>query len=664
MGLVFLVFLFSGILFAGCQTARPTPIVETVVVTQEIPVPGETIVVIITPTPQPEVRSESEAEITATPVPDTLVVCMGQEPLSLYPYNGGTELAAANTIFEAIYDGPMDALSFGSQPVIVEKIPSLADGDAVFQQVEVRSGDPVVDAQGNLTTLEVGTSVYPVGCSDESCTVLYDGATSITMEQMVVTFKLLPGLQWSDGFPLTIHDSVYAFTLAADPATPLDKSKINRTESYEALDDVTVQWVGVPGYKDPAYATNFWSPLPEHVWGEFSAEELLDSEESNRAPMGWGPYVIDEWEPGESITLSKNDFYFRAQEGLPKFEHVVFQFVGEEPNVNIARVLSGECDILDPTIRLGDQTELLLELNAKGLIKASFQTTTIWEHIDFGIAPASYDDGWTSFDDRPNLFGDIRTRQAIAMCMDRQKIVDEVFFGESVVLDTYLPSNHPLFNDNASRYSFDVNAASLLLEEVGWVDTNDDGVREYTGDDPQIPSGTLLAFTYLTVDSNQQRQQIASILAESMAQCGIRASLEQLSLADFNARTPESLVFGRQFDMVEWSTNLILACQAYLAETIPGPANNWNGLNISGYNNPNFDAVCKLANQHLPGEPATDENQLQAQEIFAEELPAVPLFLYLKVAATHPEICNFILDPTESDFWNIEELAYGNCGDG
>jgi peptide/nickel transport system substrate-binding protein len=241
--------------------------------------------------------------------------------------------------------------------------------------------------------------------------------------------------------------------------------------------------------------------------------------------------------------------------------------------------------------------------------------------------------------------------------------VDNVFFGKPVILDTYLPSTHPDFNDNVPRYSYDVDAASTLLEEVGWIDTNGDGIREYTGEDPEIPAGTLLAFSYLTIDTNEQRQQTAKILENSMAECGIRVNLAQISLADFNARNSESQIFGRQFDLIEWSTNLNLKCNAYLSEEIPGPANFWGGLNISGYSNPNFDALCKLANDFLPGQLPKNENQIQAQAIFAEELPAIPLFIYSKVAVSRPDLCNFILDPTDSDFWNIEAFEYGNCGD-
>ncbi len=64
---------------------------------------------------------------TATPVPErTLVICLGQEPDSLYPYGSRTEVA--QSVLQAVYDGPFDPVSFDFQPVILEKTPNLADG--------------------------------------------------------------------------------------------------------------------------------------------------------------------------------------------------------------------------------------------------------------------------------------------------------------------------------------------------------------------------------------------------------------------------------------------------------------------------------------------------------------------------------------------------------
>ena len=158
--------------------------------------------------------------------PDTLVVCMGQEPDTLYTYGGS--MLSQSSVLEAVYDGPIDGRSFAYQAVILEKLPSLADGDAVIETVTVAEGDTVADTDGTPVTLEAGMVVRPSGCNAADCAISYEGG-SMEMDFMVVTFSLLPGLTWSDGSPLTTADSLYAFNLAADPDTPASKDKNERT---------------------------------------------------------------------------------------------------------------------------------------------------------------------------------------------------------------------------------------------------------------------------------------------------------------------------------------------------------------------------------------------------------------------------------------------------
>lgn len=650
-----------SLVVAACAPPAATPekVVETVVVTQVVEGQPVEVIQVVTPTPEPT-------------GPRTLVICQGQEPDTLYIY-GGSMLAASH-VQQAIYDGPIDNNSFGYQAVILEKLPSIEDGDAVINAVTVKAGDTVLNDAGDPVTLEAGVKVRPSGCRSSECAIEYDGTSEIQMDQIVVTFKLLPGLMWSDGTPLTANDSVYSFNLQMDPDTPApSKYTGERTASYEALDDVTAVWTGLPGYMDAVYFTNFWQPLPEHIYGQFTAAELVEAEESSRTPLGWGPYILDEWVAGEAIRAHKNPNYFRANEGLPKFDNLVFRFVGENSNANIAAILAGECDVVDQTSHLDDQSQLLLELQAKGQVNATFVTGTVWEHADFNIRPVEgsksgdFFAAWGVEDDGMGPFGDVRLRQAITMCMDRQSVVDTVMFGQSVVLNTYLPPQHPLFNANVKQWPFDVEAASALLEEIGWVDddANPETPRVSKGI-AGIPDGTPLEFSYETTSATQ-RQQATQVLAQSMAQCGIKANLNYYPASEWFADPPEGKLFGRRFDLGQfaWLTGVEPPCELYLGTEIPTEATGWAGQNETGYNNPEYDMVCNAAKQSLPGEPAYDENHLKAQEIFAQDLPVVPLYLRLKLAATRPDMCGFVMDPTaNSEMWNIEEFDYGECAAG
>ena len=449
--LVMLVLVLSSCQPAATPTAQQ--VVETLVVTEVIEATPVEVVQVVTPTPEPA-------------GPRTLVICQGHEPDTLYPY-GGAMLAAAS-ILEAVSEGSWgahDSNSFDHQPIILEKLPSLADGDAVIKTVAINEGDAVVDASGNVVEITGGTSILlnPAGGGDP---VLYEGG-EFEMDQLSATFTMVPNLMWSDGVPLTAIDSVYAFDLIAEPDTNQSKFVSERTAAYEAIDERTVVWTGLPGYKDSTYFLNFFGPAPEHIWGKYSAAELITAEESSLAPIGWGPYAIEEWFQGDSVVLRKNPNYYRANEGLPRFDHLIFRFVGQNANANIAALLSGECDILAQLTGLDDHVELMLEMNATGQVNATFTTGTVWSLMAFGIQHINYDDGYDLGIDRPDFFSDVRTRKAFAHCLDRQAMVEKITYGQTGVIDSYIPMQHPLYNPDVIHYDFDVSAGIECWRKLG-----------------------------------------------------------------------------------------------------------------------------------------------------------------------------------------------------
>jgi len=616
----------------------------------------------LTPSAAPQNTATSEASPSpqASPTlaaPSTLTICLGQEPNTLYPYDKPN--LAARAVLAALYDGPIDVFTNGYQPVIVESIPSLAKGDAQRVPVKVKRGDPVTDVNGSPVILETGTQVYPAGCADLACSLRFDGQTSLEMDQMTVTFHLKPGLLWSDGIPLTAADSVYAFTLASDPATPAEKYLLDRTQRYETIDDLTVQWWGRPGFLDPTYADNFWSPLPHHAWGTLSAADLLRADLTTRPPLGWGAYVFKEWQPGQYIQLEKNPNYFRAAENLPTFQSLVFRFLPDTES-GISGLTAGECDLLDASLRLEGQLNLLQELQNKNTLQVVAAPSPLMERLDLGINPASYDDG-ISAAERPNLFADVRTRQAIAACLDREKVNQTVLNGLSAIPDTFVPVGHPLRSEELTRYTYDPNLGVTLLEQAGWKD--DDGnpstprkALNVSG----VPNGTPLLLRYLTT-SALQRRQVSEILHTSLAACGIGLEITYLTPEELYAPGGAGPLFGRQFDLAEYAISPLgsePACAAFTTQAIPSAANGWIGVNVSGYKNPDFDALCQQAQRTLPDDPSYASVWAQLQSIYANDLPSLPLYQRLKVVAARPDFCNLNVDSTTLfDLWNLEEYA-------
>jgi peptide/nickel transport system substrate-binding protein len=635
---IFIVLLVAALL-AGCNAPAVTP--ETLA-TQTLPASSP-----VSPTPTlPEVSPIQSKYLT---------ICLGQEPNTLYPY--GNPNLAARSVLEALYDGPIDVFLDGYQPVILEDIPSLENGDAQVVPVKAKRGDLVVNTDDEVVLLDAGVSFFPAGCRDLACSQRYSGSGEVEMDQMVVTFRMKPEVLWSDGQPVTAQDSLFAFRIDSDSATPNSKYLVDRTQNYEQLDDLSVQWWGRPGFLDPTFADNFWSPLPFHAWGRFSAAELARENLEARPPLGWGPYVFENWTRGESIRLRRNPGYFRAEEKLPAFEILTFRFLRDNES-GLGALAAGECDVLDSSLRLDSQLELVLEFESRKALKALITEGSLSERLDFGILPASYDDG-IGLTDRPNLFADVRTRQAVAYCLNRQKVVDDVLLGLSFVPDTFVPKAHPVYNSGVTAYPFDANKGIALLEEVGWLDADKNPATPRLASQVNgVPDNTPLQVTYLTSDA-LQRRQAAEILSASLRECGIGVNVQHLSVNDLYAPGPGGPLFGRQFDLAAYAVGSIgpePACAPYTESQIPTSANNWLGLNVMGYRNPDFDTLCQKAQRVLPGESNYSSNYSQLQTIFANDLPSIPLYARLRVAAARPDLCNFSLTPNALfDLWNLEE---------
>jgi peptide/nickel transport system substrate-binding protein len=593
-----------------------------------------------------------------------LIVCLGQEPESLYRYSAeylyGDTGRAAETVLQAIYDGPFDVRSYQVEPVILEKIPDLSDGDARIETVTVEPGDPYFNPErlqpANLTR---GDRYLPADCNSPECMQAYTGG-QVSMDRMVVDFRLQPGVEWSDGQPLTAQDSVFSFELDRQVDTPTPKTQVDRTASYEALDAQTVRWTGIAGYTDSEYFSNFWSPLPQHLLGDRSALDLLRAEQTTVTPIGWGPYVIEEWRSGEDIQLSKNPNYFRAAEGLPAFDYLLFRFLKDGSAGGIEQLLTSECDVLDESavadeldVELLDEPALsfLVDLESGGRIQLSAAIGPELERLEFGLAPVPGAGV-------PPIFSDPRTRAGIAACLDREGFVGEVLHGLSAVPATYLSPEHPLYAGETASVEFNPQEGIRLLEEAGWIDADGDPATARVAQGVAgIAQATELSFAFLTSPDGFHRSAAEHFRADLVA-CGVDLVVGLRPAAELFAPWPDGPGFGRSFQTLGWAWPGWVSplCEMFAGWEIPSAVNPF-GANASGFSDSNYDAACEILLNGRPGSPEYLAAAQETQAIFAEQLPAIPLYMRPRVIAHGPEICRLETDPTAfSALWNIEEI--------
>ncbi len=612
----------------------------------------------ISPTGQPTVGVVGLTPTpTVLPAPTRLLtICLGREPTSLFYYDATS--TAAQDILAAVYDGPVDIQNYSEHAVILEKLPSLIDGDARLQPVQVNAGDLIVDSSGNPVNLETGVAYRPSGCTELTCTLSYSGDQPVTMDQLVLDFKLLPGIEWSDGAPLTSADSVYSYEIARSLYPSAQAELIIRTQSYKASDDTSTQWIGIPGYQDGIYRNKFYTPLPQHAWHTYAVDELRTSDVSVRKPIGWGAYVIDQWVSGDHISLHKNPLYFRAGENLPRFDNLVFRFVGST-NEALDALLAGECDLIDQTAMFEPQTPRLSELLNSNQAQAYYQNDAGWEQLTFGI---------NSLDSQRIKFFDLKeVRQVVAMCIDREALVADQVLNTQLLIDSYVPPSNPLYNAQVVHYKLDLQKAAALLESVGWQDTDNDPATPRTAQGVAgVPDGTAFEVEYL-VSSDARPQADALVIQKMLGQCGIRTKIVAKPPQEFLAPGPDGPVFGRKFDLAQfaWAGSFEPACNLYLTSEITGSypefPKGWGGMNASGYTDPQYDSACENALFSLSDAPQHQPEHLQAQEIFSAELPALPLYLHYSVSVARPDLCNYTsASAVDTPLWDLERLDYGS----
>jgi peptide/nickel transport system substrate-binding protein len=383
---------------------------------------------------------------------------------------------------------------------------------------------------------------------------------------------------------------------------------------------------------------------------------MLADEEVNRDPLAYGPFKLVEWVAGDHLTLEKNPTYWRASEGLPYLDQLIFRFI-PDTNQLIAQLASGECDLGTQDAAFEGSLPLIRQFEAQGLLIPQVVAGTVFEHLDFNTLPVdSYTGASVSLkaSDGTPLFQTKEFRQAIAYCIDRQAVVDSATNGAAVVQHTYTASDHPLYagDENITIYDFNPDKGKEMLATLGWTDTDADGIL----DDGQ---GNKLAFVHST-RTNALRQKVTQIVQQQLKEnCGIETTIE-LYGSEFFADGPDGLVFGRQFDLGEfaWLTGVEPPCDLYLTSSIPSAENGWGQSNDTGFSNADFDAACNVARQALDEETKAAQHA-EAQKIFTEYLPSLPLFARAKILVTRPEILGVIMDPTaNSEFWNVENFDF------
>jgi peptide/nickel transport system substrate-binding protein len=198
--------------------------------------------------------------------------------------------------------------------------------------------------------------------------------------QIVITYKIKPDIYWQDGELLTAEDFKYAYDVMMDPESGVtSRATWDKVESYEVVDDLTLEVTLKKGIMDPMYGPYYITePLPKHALEHMTPLEIVESEYSRTGYPGTGAYIFEEWVAGDNISFTKNPNYFQ---GGPPFERVVVRFI-QDTNALMAALIAGDCDVATSDGLQVTNLPFMQQAKAKGLVDYHAQAGTVWEHFD------------------------------------------------------------------------------------------------------------------------------------------------------------------------------------------------------------------------------------------------------------------------------------------
>jgi peptide/nickel transport system substrate-binding protein len=452
--------------------------------------------------------------------------------------------------------------------------------------------------------------------------------------KMKVTFKFKRGFTWHDGRPHTALDASWTYLMLRNPRSPtLTRTIIRRIDNML-----------VPNPADPYTLVVQWNELypfanqghpvyPRHIMERDYLRDPsgLKANRQARNPIGNGPYRMAEWVAGSHITL---EAYDKFPGGAPKIRRQTWRFILDS-TVLQANVIA---DQVDATEINNFSIEQMLEIERRNPRQSAFYTPAmIWEHIDLNL-----DNEWLR---------DKRVRHAIIHGIDREAITRALFHGRQPVAHTWLPERHEGFNKDVKKYAFDQARARALLAEAGFTPGPDGILRDR--------AGKRLELIIMTTAGNAVREQVQQIMKDQLKAVGIDLRIDN---------RPAGVLFGqitrrREFPhmvMYAWLMSPVtLPHGLWHSNQIPTAANNWEGSNYPGWRNAEAD---KLADQALAELDTAKRVALlrRQQELWAEDLPAIPLYFRLHLNTASKRLANVMPAGLAGTYvnWNSEAWVW------
>ncbi len=360
------------------------------------------------------------------------------------------------------------------------------------------------------------------------------------------TFHLRRDVSWHDGQPFTAHDVDFTFNriIYNDDIPTSDRASFTfrvfdeETASWReermtvsTVDDYTVRFV-LPVPFAPFLRSMGNAIYPKHILephvddGTFNSVWGIETDPAEI--IGTGPFTIETLEPDDLIVLRRNPDYWltdSAGNRLPYLDEIRYLVVDgladELPKfrsgeTDVHGVLGAEFATLDPVQEAENFT-----LYSRG---PTFGST----FLAFNMNPGSNAETGEPLlaPEKLRWFENTRFRQAVAHAVDKARIISDVQHGLGYPQWAFVsPAAGDFHNPDVRRYEYDIQKANAILDGLGWMDRDGDGIREdYAGNN--------IRFTMATNAGNDLRLRVLEIIQAGLAQIGIRGDISVIEFGE------------------------------------------------------------------------------------------------------------------------------------
>lgn len=468
-----------------------------------------------------------------------------------------------------------------------------------------------------------------------------------------ITWKIKPGITWSDGTLFTANDVKFTAEYCMHPEGGCAQlGKYEGVESVEVIDDLTVK-VNFSQPTPVPYGPFMGGQAPIIQAAQFAnclgakAQECTDA---NFSPIGTGPFKVDEFRPNDVISLSANPNY--RDPAKPRFATMTFKGGGDATAAGRAVLETGEFDYAW-NLQLAPDVIANMEAAGKGVAMSAFGTLV--ERIEMNMTDPSPDlpEGERATAKHPHpILTDMRVRKALSMAIDRE-LLTEIGYGKAGRPTCNLvPAPEIFASDNTDCLTQDIEGAKALLEEAGWT-VGAGGIRE--------KDGKKLSLLYQT-STNAVRQDFQALIKQWWSEIGVETELRNISASVFFGSDPGSPdTFPKFYADVEMYANNFDGTdpQSYLAgytcEKAPRPETQWQGENINRFCDPAYDELVKelgrTAELEKRGEIARKLNDMLTKDSYT----IVPLVDRGRVSARSNTLGGVELNTWDTELWNAAD---------